>query len=123
MAGTRWTPRAASRVSPFLQVMAGGRRVTHEIVDQQKRDELMALWADGNGPIHYPKRSDWSTQHQENGLALSAGGGLDVVINRAFAWRVGNVEYTHSWLGNVDQIHAEDGVRISSSLVLRIGTW
>jgi hypothetical protein len=123
MAGTRWTPRAARRVSPFLQVMVGGRRVTHEIDDKQKRDELMKKWADGHGPIHYPKRSDWSTQRQENGFALSAGGGLDVVINRAFAWRAADLEYTHSWLGNVDQIHAENGLRISSGLILRIGTW
>ncbi|MDQ1408579.1 MAG: hypothetical protein QOJ41_314, partial [Acidobacteriaceae bacterium] len=99
--GARWTPRAARRVSPFLQLMAGGRRITHEIDDPAKRDELMKEWADGAGPIHFPKREDWSVQHQENGLAMSAGGGVDIALGRAFAWRVGNVEYTRSWLGDV----------------------
>ncbi len=55
MAGTRWTPRPARRVSPFVQVMAGGRRITHEIDDPQKREKLLKEWDDGNGPIHYPK--------------------------------------------------------------------
>jgi hypothetical protein len=121
--GARWTPRAARRVSPFLQLMAGGRRITHEIVDPAKRDELMKKWADGAGPIHFPKREDWSEEHQENGLAVSAGGGVDIALGRAFAWRVGNLEYTRSWLGDVDQLRAANGLRVSSSLVLKIGTW
>jgi hypothetical protein len=104
-------------------MMAGGRRITHEIDDPAKRDALMKKWADGAGPIHYPKREDWSVERQLNGLALSAGGGVDVALGRAFAWRVGNLEYTRSWLGEVDQIHPENGLRLSSSLVLRIGTW
>jgi len=121
--GMRWTPRAARRVSPFLQMMAGGRRITHEIDDDAKRDALLKEWDEGAGPIHYPKRDDWSVEHQQNGFALSAGGGVDLALGRAFAWRVGNLEYTRSWLGDVDQLHAENGLRVSSSLVLRIGTW
>jgi hypothetical protein len=103
--------------------MAGGRRITHEIDDPAKRDELLKEWNNGDGPIHYPKRADWSVEHQQNGLALSAGGGVDISLGRAFAWRVGNVEYTRSWLGDVDQIHAENGLRVTSSLVLKIGSW
>jgi hypothetical protein len=121
--GARWTPRATRRVSPFLQMMTGGRRVTHEIDDPAKRDELLKEWNNGAGPIHYPKRADWSVEHQQNGLAVSAGGGLDISLGRAFAWRVGNVQYTRSWLGDVDQIHAENGLRVTSSLVLKIGSW
>jgi hypothetical protein len=121
--GTRWTPRAARRVSPFLQMMAGGRRITHELDNDAKRDALLKEWNDGAGPIHYPKRSEWSAERQQNGLALSAGGGVDIALGRALAWRVGNLEYTRSWLGDVDQLHAANGLRVSSSLVLKIGTW
>jgi hypothetical protein len=121
--GIRRTPRASRRVSPFLQMMVGGRRITHEIDDEAKRDALVKEWDEGAGPIHYPKRNDWSVENQQNGLALSAGGGVDIALGRAFAWRVGNLEYTHSWLGDVDQIHAANGLRVSSSLVLKIGTW
>ena len=81
-------------------------------------------WNDGSGTLsHYPKRSDWSVEHQENGFAVAVGGGMDLVVNRALAWRIGNLEYTHSWLPNVDQIHASEGVRFTSGLTLRIGTW
>ena len=122
--GIRWTPRASRRISPYGQVLAGGRRITHEIDDPQKRIELRDAWNNGSGTLpHYPKRSDWCVQHQANGFAMAVGGGLDLVVNRALAWRIGNVEYTHSWLSNVDQIHASEGVRFSSGLMLRIGTW
>lgn len=123
-AGARWTPRASGRISPHAQVLVGGRRITHEIDDPQKRQQLRDAWNDGNGTFpHYPMRSQWSTEHQANGFAMSMGGGLDLVVNRALAWRVGNLEYTHTWLPDVDQIHASDGVRFTSGLTLRIGTW
>ena len=122
--GARWTPRASARISPYAQVLVGGRRITHEIDDTVKREQLRAAWSDGNGTLpHYPMRSNWSTEHQANGFAIAMGGGLDFVINCALAWRVGNLEYTHTWIPDVDQIHASDGVRFTSGLTLRIGTW
>lgn len=122
--GSRWTPRASKRVSPYAQLLIGGRRITHEIDDPQKRKELIDAWNDGSGTLpHYPKRSDWSVEHQENGVALAMGMGVDLVVNRALAWRIGNIEYIHSWLPNVDQIRASEAVRFTSGLTLRIGTW
>jgi hypothetical protein len=122
--GARWTPRASGRISPYVQVLIGGRRITHEIDDPEKRQRLLDAWNDGNGTLpHYPMRSDWSTEHEANGFGMALGGGLDLVVNRALAWRVGNLEYTHTWIPNVDQIHASDGVRFTSGLTLRIGTW
>jgi hypothetical protein len=122
--GARWTPRASWRISPYAQVLVGGRRITHEIDDPEKRQQLRDAWNDGNGTLpHYPKRSDWSSEHQANGFAMTMGGGVDFVVNRALAWRIVNLEYTHSWLPNVDQIHASEGVRLTSGLSLRVGTW
>ncbi len=122
--GMRWTPHAAHHVSPYLQVMFGGQKVTHEIVDHALQQQLQTDWNDGNGSIpHYPKRSDWSVQISNNGPALGAGGGIDVVVSRAFAWRVVDVQYSHAWLGDVGMIHPQNGLRISTGAVLRIGTW
>jgi len=45
------------------------------------------------------------------------------VVNRALAWRIGNLEYNYSWLPNVDQIRASKELRFTSGLTLRIGTW
>ena len=122
--GPRWTPRAAEKFSPFAQVLIGGRRVTHETDDGTLRAQLLKEWKDGNGTLtHYPTRFDWSTEKQANGFSVAAASGLDVVLTRAFAWRVVSVEYTHSWLPDVDMIRAQEGIKVTTGGVLRIGTW
>jgi hypothetical protein len=111
------------RRTPRCLLAAAESRMRSTTCRKEKK-ELIDAWNDGSGTLpHYPKRSDWSVKHQENGFAVAIGGGVDLVVNRAFAWRIGNVEYTHSWLPNVDQIHASQGVRFTSGLMLRIGTW
>jgi hypothetical protein len=122
--GPRWTPRANQKISPFAQVLVGGRKVTHETDNTALRAKLLKEWGDGSGTIpHYPTRFDWSVEHQKNGFSLAAGSGVDVVVTRAFAWRVVNVEYTHTWMGDVDMIKPQDGIRVTTGAVLRIGTW
>jgi len=122
--GFRWTPMAAHRLSPFAQFQFGGRKLTMEVDDDALRAKLLKEWNDGSGTLpHYPKRSDWSTEVVSNGPSIVAGGGLDVLITRPFAWRVLNVEYTHSWMSDVAQIRPQNGLRISTQAVVRIGTW
>ena len=121
-AGPRWTPRAAHRVSPFAEVMFGGRRITREIDDPEKRKTLIDEWARNETP-HFPKRNNWSVEYQQFGFAMSMGGGVDAVFGRAFAWRVLDVEFSRSWMPAVDPISASQGMQIRSGLVLRIGTW
>jgi hypothetical protein len=122
--GIRWTPRADRKTSPYLQLMFGGRKVTHETDDLELRKTLIAEWNDGSGTLpHYPKRSDWSVEVTHNGPSLALGGGLDVIVARAFAWRLLNVEYSHTWIGDVARIQPQDTLRFSTGAVLRIGTW
>jgi hypothetical protein len=122
--GLRWTPRADRRFSPFAQLMFGGRKVTMEISNRELRNHLLDQWNDGNGTLsHYPKRSDYSFETAQNGPSIAVGGGFDVIITRPFAWRVLNLEYTHSWMNDVGQIRPQEGLKISSQAVVRIGTW
>ena len=122
--GARWTPLASHRFSPFAQFMFGGRKVTQETDNLLLRQQLINDWGDGSGPLgHYPKRSEWSVEIINNGPAILAGGGFDVVVTRPFAWRVLNIEYGHTWMGDVNMIHPQNSLRISTSAVLRIGTW
>jgi hypothetical protein len=122
--GLRWTPRAANRFSPYLQVMFGGKKVTHETDDLALRKKLLEEWDDGGGTLtHYPKRSDWSAEVTSNGPSLGVGGGIDIVFARPFAWRLLSIEYSHSWMGDVAMIHPQQTVRFSTAAVLRIGTW
>jgi len=122
--GLRWAPLADGRVSPFIEVLFGGRKVTYEVDNPALHEQLKKEWNDGNGTIpHYPKRSDWSTEFAENGPSLSSGGGLDVVVKRPFTFRLINVQYTHSWMSDVEMIRPQSGIRITTEAVLRIGTW
>jgi hypothetical protein len=122
--GVRWTPKASHHISPYLQLMIGGNKVTHETDNIQLRAQLMAEWNDGNGTLpHYPLRSAWSLEVTHNGPAVKLGGGFDVVITRPFAWRLLDVEYSHAWTGDVVNIHPQNALRISTGAVLRIGTW
>jgi hypothetical protein len=121
--GVRWTPLAAHHVSPYLQTMFGGRRVTHEILNAELKKQLLDEWNDGNGTLpHYPKRSDYSVEEAKIGPALSFGSGFDWVVTRAFAWRMVNAEYFHTWMDNVDFIQPQNSLRITTGAVLRIGT-
>jgi hypothetical protein len=131
--GLRWTPLAAHRLSPYAQVMFGGRKVTTEIDDAALKKKLVEEWNDGDGTLgHAPTRSDWSRETASNGPALRVGGGLDWVVTRPFAWRLLNLEYTHTWIENVNvppgvfngqTVRPQNGFIISTQAVVRIGTW
>jgi hypothetical protein len=122
--GPRWTPRAAHRFSPHAEFLFGGRKVTYEVDDLERKAELLKEWNNGDGVLpHYPKRSDWSVETSSNGVSISAGGGLDMVVTRPFAWRIFNVQYTHTWIPDVNNIRAQNGIRFTTEAVLRIGTW
>ena len=55
--------QASHRISPYAELLFGGRKVTYEIDNLSLRKQLMKDWNDGKGPLkHYPKRSDWSVE-------------------------------------------------------------
>jgi hypothetical protein len=120
--GPRWTPRGSHRFSPYGEVMFGGRRFTHDFANQELKDQLTKEWSDGQLP-HFAKRNAYMAEYQQFGFAMTMGGGVDAAIGRAWAWRVLDVQYSHSWLAAVDPINAQQGVQVRTGLVLRIGTW
>ncbi len=122
--GVRWAPKASQKISPYLQLMIGGNKVTHESDNIPLREQLMLDWNDGNGTLpHYPKRSDWSVELSRNAPAIKLAGGFDVVLTRPFAWRLLDLEYAHTWMDDVGNVHPQNSLRISTGAVLRIGTW
>jgi hypothetical protein len=122
-AGPRWTPLASHRLSPYLEFLFGGRKVTWESDDPALHEQLVKEWNNGEGTLpHLPNRSDWSVQTANNGISIAAGGGLDVIVTRAFAWRF-SAQYTHSWMNDVQMIQPQNGFRVTTEAVLRIGSW
>ena len=122
--GPRWAPRGTHRFSPFAQVLFGGRRLTYEVQNPELRKLLLQEWDDGNGTLpHYPKRSAYQAEYQALGFELTMGGGFDVAFGRALAWRVLDLNYSHSWLPEVHTIDASNGMQVRTGVVLHIGNW
>jgi hypothetical protein len=68
--------------------------------------------------------NDLYTRHWETTeFSLSVGGGLDVALTRALALRVASLDYARSWLGDLNGGNSDRGLRFSTSLVLRVGSW
>lgn len=103
--GVRWTPRAASRWSPYAHLLLGGMNVTQErdrtgTSEQTKAD--VATW---------------------NGFAVTAGIGADFVVNPAIALRVANLEYKHAWASSGESPAFNNGLSVTMGVVVRYGTW
>jgi hypothetical protein len=119
--GPQWIVHTAGRWSPHAHFRVGGQKITEEKSDPELKKRVLAgLPKDAKTS----KYRDLYTQHWETtGFSLSVGGGLDVGINRALAVRVANIDYTRSWLGTLNGTNFDHGLRFSTGLVLRIGTW
>jgi len=121
MAGPRWTPTTSGRLAPHAQVLLGGNKVTQELMFPAKKTSLELLARNTGAPP--PSHDQYTLQFEANGLAIAAGMGLDLQINSALAFRILDLEYTHSWLRKLNGFAAPNGLQAKMALVLRMGNW
>jgi hypothetical protein len=119
--GPRWKPAAPGRVVPFIQLLAGGMRITTEILNTERRELLRA--ARETDPRLIVRRNDYTWKDDAAGFALEAGGGVDFNLNRILTFRLGNLGYSRAWLPRVDGRDYNRGLQFSAGLVLQVGTW
>ena len=117
-AGPQWILHSTGRWSPHVHFRIGGQKITEELEDPIKKQQILSA-----GEILSDHRDLYVKHWESTGLSLSVGGGLDVAINRGLALRVANLEYMRSWLGKMNGTDLDHGVRFSTGLVLRVGTW
>lgn len=119
--GPQWIVHTAGRWSPHAHFRVGGQKVTEKHNNSQLPDEVPSQHSpDANASNNYDRYArHWET----TGFSVSMGGGLDVALNRALAVRVANLDYTRSWLGDLNGRNFDHGFRFSTGLVLRVGTW
>ena len=119
--GPRWISHTSSRWSPHFGVRLGGQKITQQYTDpvikQRVLNSLPGKSADDDVSDKY------TTHYETTGLSLVIGGGTDVRLNRALALRVANVDYVRSWLDPINGYDLNHGYRVSTGLVLRMGTW
>jgi hypothetical protein len=123
--GPRWTPLAERRFSPFAQVLVGGNKITRYEVDPVK-ERLLKAEATRRG-VDLPAPELYTKTDIRHGFALQAGTGLDVRLNPAFAFRLASTEYARSWAGQPGGVlegrNLNQGLQLSSGVILRMGTW
>jgi hypothetical protein len=68
-------------------------------------------------------RHAYAKEYETTGVSLSFSGGADLRLNRALAFRVANFDYIRSWLHPINGYEFNQGYRLSTGLVLRVGTW
>ena len=123
--GPRWTPLADRRFSPFAQVLVGGNKLTRYEVDPV-RERVLKSEAKRRG-VELPAPELYTQTDIRHGLALQAGTGLDIRLNPAFAFRLASIEYARSWAsqpgGVLEGRNLNQGLQLSSGVILRMGTW
>ncbi|MBI2686912.1 MAG: hypothetical protein HYX27_11400 [Acidobacteria bacterium] len=123
--GPRWTPLADRRVSPFAQVLVGGNKLTRYEVDH-RMEQILKAEAKQKG-AEMPAQELYTQSDIRYGMALQAGTGVDIRLNPAFALRLASVEYARSWAGTpsnmLDGRSVNQGLQLSSGVILRMGTW
>lgn len=121
MVGPRWTPSTSGRWNTHAQFLVGGTKLTQERLFPEERAVVMATDppADQRNSLHALYTKDWDT----NGFAIAAGTGVDYKINDALAFRVASLEYSHSWTQDLNGVNYQNGLQLTTGLVLRMGTW
>jgi hypothetical protein len=121
MAGPRWTPPVSGHLIPYFQVLAGGNKLTQELLFPQREASLESLAkSTGSAP---PDHSLYTQQFEHDGFAMAMGSGLDLRFNRALGFRLIGLEYMRSWTDGLPGFASPSGFQIKTGVVLRMGTW
>jgi hypothetical protein len=119
--GPRWTPSPAGRWSPYVQVLVGGNKITHEqmLPDKKRALDLLAAQTGGLPPAH----EDYTISDESNGFAVQAGTGIDLKLSAALVFRLASVEYSRSYVTPNRGLNYGGSVQVTTGMVLRMGTW
>lgn len=121
LVGPRWRPTTRNRFAPHVHFLVGGQKISKEELDPVREAFLKAEAKAKRLPP--PLREEYATFETRNAFALAAGAGLEVKLNSALAVRLASIEYLRAWTPNVGGSDYSSGVRFSSGIVLRLGTW
>jgi opacity protein-like surface antigen len=122
------------RVQPFLEVNFGGERVGVSCNTGNAGNACGSIPA-GEGPTQLPSgvgiivvpRNPNATSASRNAFALTAGGGLDIKVNRKFAVRLFQAEYLYTRFGNDCEFavcsnnNGQNSFRLKSGIVIGWG--
>ena len=119
--GPRFTYRKGDRWSFYLNILLGGQKLNQQqIFPERIPTGDLTEW---NKLTTWEQYAQISEVSEANGFAASVGGGVDLIVNRAFAIRLGNIDHLWSTIGDFNDVSYAHGFRVSSGAVLRLGNW
>jgi hypothetical protein len=123
--GSRWTPLPGARWSPYVQVLLGGLKVTHEQFYPEKKQAVELEYPNptGDPDLAHRLHALYTSDEERNGLVVSAGTGVDYRLSEALAIRVASLEYSRSTLAKLGGLSYSRGFQFTTGMVLRLGTW
>jgi hypothetical protein len=117
MVGPKFSYRGAGRWTPWFHGLAGGEKVTEELLLPQTKNVVTASAAPGTPA--YVLHDQYTEPWESTAFAASLGGGLDWILNRSVAFRLGSVDYTHAWMSDA-RVHSSN-LQLTMGFVLRVG--
>jgi hypothetical protein len=119
LAGTRVNLPRFHRWQPYLQVLAGGNKLSSETEYPDSKPPQAVI--DSLPP--YETHSLYTNTNQTNSWAMQFGGGMEYVMTSALSFKALDVEALHTWTRPLDGQDYRNALRVSTGLVLRFGTW
>lgn len=119
LAGPKFELPRFGRWQPYIQVLAGGNKITAETVypnlkpPQSIIEELQP----------YQTHSLYTNAEQSNSWAMQFGGGLEYAMTSALAFKALDVEELYTWSRPLEGRDYNNALRVSTGLMLRFGTW
>lgn len=107
--------------NPYVQFLAGGKRITINEELQDKKAEWIA--ANPGTPPGYIHHRIWTRFNQANGFALQAGTGLDYRVNQAFTVKLASFDYNYAFLPDNELAAYPHTLRVAIGFKINVGNW
>ncbi|HWE52148.1 MAG TPA: hypothetical protein VG273_20305, partial [Bryobacteraceae bacterium] len=117
--GPRYTYRTGGHWTPWAHVLLGGEKLTQELLMPDVKAAVMATAAPGTA--EWTLHDAYTRHYEATGFTVNFGSGVDWTMNRTVAFRVGSVEYIHSWMPRLNDQSFNHDVRITAGFTLRAG--
>jgi hypothetical protein len=118
--GPQWTTRLSSRWVTHTRILVGGSKVTQEQLFPELKKELKEKYK--HQKVFPPLGMQYTRGFDNNAFAMVTGTGIDYKLNNALLIRSA-IDYSHTWNRDINDLSYRNSLRISSGLVLNMGTW
>jgi len=103
-----------------VAVMDSTGKLIMESILETKASTILEFLAGLRGPLSVTFEEGAWAAWKALGFNLTVGGSFDAAFGRAFAWRVLDLNYSHSWVSEVHSISASNGLQLRPRVVLRV---